>query len=107
MSAGLRVAVATGRRGATVAVAGELDLATVPKLARAVAHCRSSAAHVTLDLRELDFIDCSGLRCILEADRQGPLTVIPGTGRARQLLALTGTDRRLALAGAPVASRAA
>jgi len=107
MSAGLRVAVATGDGGATVRVAGELDLSTGPALARAVSQCRSSAPHVTLDLRQLDFIDCAGLRSILEADRQGPLTVIAGTGRARQLLALTGADRRLALATAPLASRAA
>jgi anti-sigma B factor antagonist len=107
MSAGLRVAVATARRGVTIRVAGELDLSTAPELARAVADARGAATHVTLDLRDLDFIDCAGLRCILEADRQGPLTVIPGTGRVRQLLALTGTERRLALAGAPLASRAA
>ena len=107
MSAALRVAVATGRRGATVRVTGELDLSTAPELARALADCRSTATHVTLDLRDLDFIDCAGLRSILEADRQGPLTVIAGTGPVRQLLALTGTDRRLALAGAPLASRAA
>jgi anti-sigma B factor antagonist len=107
MSAGLRVAVTIGDGGATVRVAGELDLSTGPALARAVSQCRGSAPHVTLDLRELNFIDCAGLRAVLEADRQGPLTVIAGTGRARQLLRLTGTDRRLALAAAPLASRAA
>jgi anti-anti-sigma factor len=107
MNAQLSVAVEQHDDGATVKLGGELDLATAPVLARALAACRRSSRRVTLDLRGLEFMDCSGLRCILDADRRAQLTVIAGTGRVRQLLALTGVDRRLALVGAPLASRAA
>jgi anti-sigma B factor antagonist len=107
VSAQLNVDVEQHDHGATVRVGGELDLATAPVLARALAACRRSSRRITLDLRELEFMDCSGVRCILDANSRAQLTVIAGTGRVRQLLALTGVDRRLALAGAPLASRAA
>jgi anti-anti-sigma factor len=50
---------------------GELDIATVPRLVAAVASAlRSSPGELTIDLRDLSFLDSSGLReLIVLADR--------------------------------------
>jgi anti-anti-sigma factor len=54
------------RAGATVVVPrGELDLATVPVLTATLA---AQAGPVVLDLRELTFVDPTGLRLLLEAE---------------------------------------
>jgi anti-anti-sigma factor len=107
MTAALQVGVEASGRSATVRVSGELDLATAPVLTAELAKCRRSCDRVTLDIRGLDFMDCSGVRCLLDAGRRGDLTVVPGAGPVRQLLALTGADKRLALVGVPLAKRAA
>ena len=60
------------RGGASVVVpTGELDLATAPALESALARAFQEATEqVVLDLRELEFIDSSGLRTLLTARRQ-------------------------------------
>jgi anti-sigma B factor antagonist len=60
------------RSGASVVVpTGELDLATAPALESALARAfEEPSEHVVLDLRELEFIDSSGLRTLLTARRQ-------------------------------------
>ncbi|MGH2969359.1 MAG: STAS domain-containing protein, partial [Solirubrobacteraceae bacterium] len=57
---------------AVVVPTGELDLATAPALEAALQRALESAAsgRVVLDLRELDFIDSSGLRTLLTARRR-------------------------------------
>ncbi|MDA0167253.1 STAS domain-containing protein [Solirubrobacter ginsenosidimutans] len=49
--------------GATIRLlpAGELDLATAPDLDRALRAAQQRASDVTLDLRDLGFMDCSSL----------------------------------------------
>jgi anti-sigma B factor antagonist len=55
-------------RGAVrVAVAGELDLATLPALERVLAAGARSGRDVLLDLERVTFIDCSSLGAIAEA----------------------------------------
>jgi anti-anti-sigma factor len=44
-----------------LAVPGELDMATVPELEGTLRHARADAWRVVLDLRELEFIDSSGV----------------------------------------------
>jgi anti-anti-sigma factor len=63
--------VAAGDDGwTTVSVAGELDLATADEFSRAV---RSGLARgaVVIDLRELTFMDSSGVRALNTALREG------------------------------------
>ena len=74
------------RGGATVVIpTGELDLATAPSLESALgrAFTESAGGRVVLDLRELEFIDSSGLRTLLTARRR----------------AVTGDERTLEIAG--------
>jgi anti-anti-sigma factor len=61
------------RRGdaAVVVPTGELDLATAPALEASLTRAFGEGpGHVVLDLRELEFIDSSGLRTLLTARRQ-------------------------------------
>src|ERR1035437_10051517 len=52
-----------------VAVAGELDMATVPELDLTLRHAQADARVVALDLRELEFIDSTGVNLLLRAGR--------------------------------------
>jgi anti-sigma B factor antagonist len=53
---------------AVVRLRGEIDLVTCETLREALAGI-DDAATVTVDLRGLDFMDSSGIRCLLDADR--------------------------------------
>ncbi len=77
-----------------VSVAGELDVATAPELARALAGIDGD---VTVDLSGATFADPSGLRVLLAARAGGcRLRVVRrGGGPVARLLTLTGTDTLL------------
>jgi anti-sigma B factor antagonist len=86
---------------ATVVVSGELDLATAP---RTVGHGRRPRRRelVVLDLNELTFIDSTGVRLLIEADRAcagsgSRLVVLAGDGPVRRVLDLCNLGGRLAL----------
>jgi len=81
---------------ATVVVPrGELDLATAPALELALDGALDEALRVVLDLRELDFIDSSGLRTLLSARRRAELS-----GASFSLVAGdSGLERTLEIAG--------
>jgi anti-anti-sigma factor len=81
----------------TIAVSGELDLATVDRARHALDEVPPDAS-VVLDLSALTFIDSTGLGLIAAAAKQtgGRLTVIPNV-RTRRLLDLTGMTDRLTL----------
>jgi anti-sigma B factor antagonist len=61
----LRVEVAGRAGGARAAVRGELNLASAPALERVLIEQAGIARPVLLDLRELAFIDASGLGVLL------------------------------------------
>lgn len=59
-----------------------------------------------VDLRRLEFMDCSGLRVLLGAQlRAGALRarfeVVCGPGQVARLLTLTGADQKLKIAASP------
>jgi anti-sigma B factor antagonist len=51
----------------TVRPSGELDIGTAPKLERALLEDREAGDRVVLDLADLEFIDSTGLRVIVQA----------------------------------------
>ena len=86
---------------ATIMVSGELDLATVSQLSAAVAE-HSDASLVVLDLTAVTFIDSTGVRVLIQADRAcarsgSRLVVQAGDGPVRRILGLCKLDGRLAL----------
>jgi anti-sigma B factor antagonist len=95
---------------ATVVVSGELDLATAPRLSTTVAE-HGDARLLVLDLNGVTFIDSTGVRLLIEADRAcagsgSRLVVLAGDGPVRRVLDLCELDGRRALAtGHPRLSR--
>ena len=89
--------VSRDRHAADVRAVGELDMAAAPTLAAEIARLRRDGCkHVRFDLRELTFIDSSGLRFLLEthaeARRDGFfMTVIQGPPAVQRVFELTGT----------------
>jgi anti-sigma B factor antagonist len=86
---------------ATVVVSGELDLATAPRLSAAVAE-HGDAKLLVLDMTTTTFIDSTGVRALLHADRRSlgsgsRLVVVAGDGAVRKVLELCGLDGRLTL----------
>jgi anti-anti-sigma factor len=93
---------------AIVLVRGELDLATAPNLEEVVAERLDAGQEVVLDLRELDFMDSSGLRVLVfahaRATDRGPrfAVVRPPEGSAvAKLLSIAGVDQELELLDEP------
>ena len=86
---------------ATVVVSGELDLATAPRLSDAVAE-HGDAKLLVLDMTATTFIDSTGVRALLHADRRGlgsgsRLVVVAGDGAVRRVLELCELDGRLTI----------
>jgi anti-sigma B factor antagonist len=90
-----------GREPGRLTLEGELDLASVPELEAAVAAVRGDgAAEVVIDLRELAFMDSSGLRCLVQLDDAAradgwQLKLVRGPDAVHRLLELTRMDQRL------------
>ena len=86
---------------AGLAVRGEVELATAPELTAALdAAIRESAGPFVIDLSRVDFLDSSGIHCLVRArallgreDR--PLRVVCPAGAARRTLGLAGLDELL------------
>jgi anti-sigma B factor antagonist len=99
----VRTHVEPGRR--TLALGGELDLASAPKLERAVgAALTAGARRLVLDLRRLEFIDASGLHSVVQAReacrREGcEFALVPGPRQVQRVFELTGTLKTLEFSG--------
>lgn len=89
--------VATRPEGTrTVVVAhGELDLGTVPAVEQELRALRvQGVQEIVLDLRELTFIDSSGLSLLLRLDAEAradgfSFAIVEGDGPVRRLLEMT------------------
>ena len=95
--------------GTVFAVVGELDLGTIGKLERALSGICRRADSVTVDLRRVGFIDCVGLRALLELSARGEehgcrVEFIQGPEPVARLFELTGTSEQLAFVSAVSAS---
>jgi anti-sigma B factor antagonist len=94
--------VEQGTCTAWVQLTGELDLLTAPVLQR---HLREALAHATLvviDLRQLSFIDATGVHVICNAseraDAEGRrLMVLRGPAQVDRLFTLTSLSEKLAM----------
>ncbi len=85
---------------AWVGVTGELDISTAPTLMRTLRAAGERARRVLLDLRELTFIDASGIHAIVRASRQfsglgSRLAVVRGSGAVERMFVLTGAGEQL------------
>ena len=81
---------------ALVHVAGELDMATTPRLERTLRQRQSQARLVVLDLRDLQFMDSSGVHTVVNASVRAReagrrLIILRGPPNVDRLFELTGT----------------
>ncbi len=85
-----------------LAVFGELDVASTPEL-EAELVLAADKELVVVDLRELEFIDSTGLGVLVKAhDRAREagrrFALVRGLGQVQRLLGLTGLSEQLAVA---------
>ena len=91
----------------TIALSGELDMATAPILTDNLAPFEGNGVStIVLDLQDLTFIDSSGLLAFLEARRRamsnGHRLLLSGPSPvARRLIEVTGTQSLLDEQGVP------
>ena len=97
------------REGQTelIAVSGELDLASGPQLESELDKVTTGATtRVVVDLRELEFMDSTGLSIIVRAHQRlaeaaCELSLVKGSPQVQRLLDLTGVAERVTLVSAP------
>ena len=104
----LEIAVSESGGVRLVRLTGELDLAGVDRFERLTAGRTPEANTFVLDLRELTFIDSSGVRALIMADRRvrgtgGRFIVVRGPERVNEVLEMTGVAQRIELVDEPPA----
>lgn len=90
----------------TVSIAGELDMSTAQTLSQHVnEHLSNGVTDLTLDLRDVAFMDSSGLRLLIELNNRSQqqswrLTLKPPKHESAALvLRVTGADTALPFVG--------
>jgi anti-sigma B factor antagonist len=78
-----------------VSACGDIDLSTVARAAEAMDAARSDRGPVFLDLREVGFMDTSGLRLIIEEQQRAAadgyrFAVFPGSPKVQRLFEIAG-----------------
>jgi anti-anti-sigma factor len=87
---------------AVLALSGELDVASSPMLEAELIRA-ADREFVIVDLRELDFIDSTGLGTLVRAHQQAQeagrrFALVRGPGQVQRLLGLTGLSDQLPMA---------
>ena len=88
-------------------VVGELDIATKPQLEEAANAAIARGVHdLTVDLRELSFMDSSGLSLLIILNQRArneawTLRLLKPLGPALTVLTLTGADKNLPFVADP------
>ena len=90
-----------------IALSGEIDLSTVESVSAEVEPALAGdPAIAVLDLREVTFLDSSGLRLLLRLDERQRsngrrLAIVRGGRRVARVFELTGADEQLELVDDP------
>jgi anti-anti-sigma factor len=86
---------------------GELDIATTPALEQAIADATAQpGATLVLDLRELTFMDSTGLRTLAQTNARAEaagfsLSIVRGPRQIERVLEISGLGALLPLVDAP------
>ncbi len=92
----LHVVVSGGDKSYEVRLLGELDMSTAPRLREELTRVTSEGArHVTVDLRDLVFIDSTGLSVLITGLKRlrqdgGDMALRSPTAGTRRVLEITG-----------------
>ena len=105
---GFSISISDRDGRAVVTVRGELDLATAPELETAVMERLDAGQDVVVDLRELEFMDSSGLRVLVAAHTRaadgsaGFAIVRPAEGsEVARILDIAGIEGQLEIVDEP------
>jgi anti-anti-sigma factor len=107
MSKPLELRTAQDQGAPRLVVSGELDLASAEELEAHLKQLEASEPDVlVLDLRELEFMDSTGLRTVIAADarakdRGGRLIVVRAPEEVDRVFKLTRMDQHLELVDKP------
>ena len=107
MQSHFRLEVRSQGKATIIAVSGELDLASSPALQEELDRVSASDADLLIiDLRDLDFMDSTGLSVLVRAhqraEEQGrQLAMVKGPQQVQRLLSLTGVADRLTVVDRP------
>jgi anti-sigma B factor antagonist len=102
-----RVEVHNADAATVISVSGELDLASSPALEEELERvAQSDAQLVVVDLRNLEFMDSTGLSVLVRAHQRADengrrLGLVNGSQQVQRLLTLTGVADRLMLTDVP------
>jgi anti-anti-sigma factor len=102
-----RVEVSQNGRTAVISLAGELDLASSPELEEKLARLEESEPTVlVIDLRELAFMDSTGLSVLVRAHKKAQergqrFGLVRGSHQVQRLLTLTGVAERFTVIERP------
>jgi anti-anti-sigma factor len=102
-----RVEVHREGRAAVITVSGELDLASGAALEEELLRVvESDAEQVVVDLRNLEFMDSTGLSILVKAHQRTQeagqqFGLVRGTPQVQRLLSLTGVAERVTFADTP------
>ena len=98
----LRVRAGDRAGETTIALIGELDLANARTLSAELERAEADGADsITIDMRELEFIDSTGIAVLVAAhrrlnqDREGVRLIRSHAGGVRRVMEVTGLDREL------------
>ena len=84
---------------ATLAIAGWLDTQTAPELGAALGELGDEVRELEFDFAALEYVSSAGIRQIVAAYKKmdGKLTLRKVSPEVREVLRLTGTDKRLTI----------
>jgi anti-anti-sigma factor len=103
----LEITTEEGEGQTRVALKGELDIASAPEFEEGLAKVEVSAPGVlVLDLRQVEFIDSTGLRAVIAADERARsagrrLVIVKGTAAVERVFSVTQLDQRLDIVDDP------
>lgn len=92
---------------ATILVGGEIDLATGPQLLAVLVELVDRGCYrLIVDLAQVTFLDCAGIRVLVDALRRvqehgGSLRLVRPTRRVERVLALTGMTTVFPIGASP------
>ena len=95
-----------------IALAGELDISSAPRVEAELDRVQAGyPSLVLLDLRDLRFMDSTGLRTVVGADKRarergGRLAIVRGPESVQRIFSVTRLDERLEIVDDPAAAQA-
>ena len=92
--------------GVRVIFSGDLDLSTAKQAEQAIEEAERSASLIVIDLRRLSFMDSTGLRVIVSADKRAKRSgrravIVQGPSAVRRVFEITRLGERLEIVDTP------